>query len=280
MKNFLILCFFLIIAFLIIRGNMSIQKQTVKTDVIKKECHREICGEVEEGETLYHIFKKYQLDLGELLKLKEASADIHRLKNLSPGQPYKIILDNNSGINSFTYWIDDDNILHITKTGTGFSAKKEVIEYKKRILYMRGFIKDNLITSVGEGTVLFSGYKGQFGNLLIIHYPNGWKTYYGHLSKIEKNVRKGEKVYQGQIIGYVGATGLATGPHLHYEMRLNNKPVNPLTVKMPRGKSISKTLLSEFKSFKTEMDMYMASARNPDFALVNQQNRIPKTFRY
>jgi murein DD-endopeptidase MepM/ murein hydrolase activator NlpD len=109
--------------------------------------------------------------------------------------------------------------------------------------------------------VLFAGYRGQFGNLVIIEHPNGWQTYYAHLSKFGRGVRKGVRVTQGQIIGYVGATGLATGPHLHYEIRINNRPVNPLTVEMPKGEPIPKELVAEFNDLKNQMDNRLASIK-------------------
>lgn len=88
----------------------------------------------------------------------------------------------------------------------------------------------------GEGRSLKKAFlKAPYGKLVIINHPNGWKTYYGHLSKIEKDVKKGARVEQGRIIGRVGSTGLATGPHLHYEVRIRNKPVNPLGLKLPRA---------------------------------------------
>lgn len=105
------------------------------------------------GETLFDIFKKYKLDIVELFKLKKASADIHKLRDLYPGRPYKITIDDNTKINEFTYWIDDDNILNITRTESGFCAEKKTIEYEKRIQHIGGVIKDNLILSVGEGRI-------------------------------------------------------------------------------------------------------------------------------
>jgi murein DD-endopeptidase MepM/ murein hydrolase activator NlpD len=115
------------------------------------------------------------------------------------------------------------------------------------------------VSAMGDGTVIFAGKKGQYGNLVIIRHPNGYKTYYGHLSKFGKDIKKGTKVEQGQIIGYVGSTGLATGPHLHYELRIRNRPVNPVTVKSLKGTSIPEKLMAEFRGFKNQMDGRLAS---------------------
>jgi murein DD-endopeptidase MepM/ murein hydrolase activator NlpD len=88
-------------------------------------------------------------------------------------------------------------------------------------------------------------------------------TYYGHLSKVRKGIRKGVKVQQGQIIGYVGATGLASGPHLDYRIKINNKFVNPLALKLPRGKPISGKLFTQFKIMRDEMNTQLASIKPP-----------------
>ena len=123
LRNISIAIIILFITFLIIRGNLNISNEQNVSLHIQQDC-REICGKIKKGETLFNIFKKYQLDVGELLKIKEASADIHRLKELYPGQTYKIVIDDNNQVNSLTYWIDDNNILNITRTQTGFAAEK------------------------------------------------------------------------------------------------------------------------------------------------------------
>lgn len=82
----------------------------------KNEVYREISGVVKRGETFFDIFKNYQLDISELFELREASADIHKLRDLRHGQPYKIFLDERDRINELTYLIDDDNVLTITRT--------------------------------------------------------------------------------------------------------------------------------------------------------------------
>ena len=359
----------------------------------EQKLYWEINGTVKKGETFFNVFKQYGLDIAELFKIREAAADVHRLRDVEPGRQYKIVVDIDNRINSLLYWIDDDNILNITRSDKGFSAGKILLEYEKRIEHVGGIIKDNLVSSVGEGRenfmlalqlsdifawdidftsdirngdtfkvvvetlyrdgefrkfgdtlaaefvnngkrysayrfevngkdsyydaagkalkkaflkaplnfrrissyfstgrfhpllkiyrphhgldyaapagtpvsavgdgeVSFAGRKGQYGNLVVIKHRNGWKTYYGHLSKIEKGVWKGKYAEQGQVIGYVGATGLATGPHLHYEIRTGKKPVNPLKVKFPGGEPIPKSLMAGFEERKNKLDYQLAS---------------------
>ena len=88
------------------------------------------------------------------------------------------------------------------------------------------------IKASGEGVVDFVGKKGGYGNVIVLKHENGISTVYGHLSAFAKGLRKGLKVSQGDIIGYVGMTGLATGPHLHYEF-LVGVHKDPLKVALP-----------------------------------------------
>lgn len=392
MKKVLFVAILIIIPLLVIRYNSSIVNRSEEVSSEEGK-YKAIQGTIKKGETLFDIFKKYGLGIGELFKLREASADIHRLRELYPGQPYKIIIDDNNQINSFVYWIDDDFILNIKRVDSDFRAEKVAIKYEKRIQHIGGTIKDNLISSVGEdrenlmlalqlsdifawdidfttdlrnddifkiiveglylngefkkygeilsaeltnngeiyhacrfeydgkvdyydasgkslrraflkaplsfrrissgfskkrfhpilkiyrphlgvdyaasagtpvsatgdGRIVFAGYKGQNGNIVSIRHFNGYRTFYGHLSKIVKGIRKGVKIEQGQVIGYVGATGLATGSHLDYRIKINNRFVNPLTLKLPRGSSVPKKLRSEFRDFKNKMDTRLAS---------------------
>lgn len=384
------------IAFVAFMGNFSFITKTEEAPPTPKREFHEISGKIKKGETLFEIFKKYNLDIGELYRIRRASASIHRLRELHPGRPYKIVLDNSAQINSFIYGIDDDSFLNINRTDKGYHAEKVSVRYEKSILHVGGTIKDNLIASIGEGNenmllalqlsdifawdidfttdlrnndsfkivveglyldgrfkkygailaaefsnngdayrayafekngkidyydesgkslrksflksplsfrrissgfsrgrhhpilkirrphqgidyaaatgtpvsaagdgkVLFAGRKGQYGKLIIIRHRNGYKTYYGHLSKIGKGVRSGVQVNQGKVIGYVGATGLATGPHLHYEMRIDNRPVNPMSLKIPRSESISETMRVAFRQIADRMNSELASV-NP-----------------
>ena len=109
------------------------------------------------------------------------------------------------------------------------------------------------VSAIGDGTVTKSQYSGGYGNLVIIKHPNGYETYYGHLSKYGKGVKRGAKVKQGQIIGYVGATGLATGPHLDFRIKKNGKFFNYLTMKMPPSYTLTGKDKENFESVKNSL---------------------------
>lgn len=344
--------------------------------------HRKIAGAVQKGETLYDIFKKHELDSDELFQMKEASAGIHRLREISIGNPYRIEVDEEDRITEFTYWIDDESCLTIARDEEGFSANKTVVEYDKKTIQLGGIIEGNLIASmgegresvmlalnlsdifawdidfttdlkkgdtfkilveglyrdgtfrkygkilsaelmnngevrraylfefdgksgyfdgegrslrkaflkaplsfrrissnfcrnrfhpvlkiyrphhgvdyaaphgtpvvsVGEGIVTFAGYRNQYGKLVIVEHPKQYATYYGHLSRIASGVRKGARVSQGQVVGAVGSTGMATGPHLHYELRIAGRPMNPLKIDLPGDERIPSGMMAAFNN--------------------------------
>ena len=103
------------------------------------------------------------------------------------------------------------------------------------------------IRSVANGKVIHRGTKGGYGRTLIISHGGKYTTLYAHMSKYNSKVKHGQHVKQGQIIGYVGSSGLATGPHLHYEFRVNGVHRNPLTYKTPKASSITKSERTEFE---------------------------------
>ncbi len=103
------------------------------------------------------------------------------------------------------------------------------------------------VKAAGDGKVILQGTKGGYGKTVIIQHGQTYTTLYAHLSGYSKLSRKGQKVRQGDVIGYVGKTGLATGPHLHYEFRVNGVHRNPLTVKLPDAEPIAKRYLQDFQ---------------------------------
>ena len=102
------------------------------------------------------------------------------------------------------------------------------------------------VKSSGSGKVIFRGKKNGYGNVLIVQHGTSYTTVYGHLSRFARGIRNGSKVKQGQTIAYVGQTGLASGPHLHYEFRVNGVHRNPLTVKLPTAQPIPKRYQTDF----------------------------------
>jgi murein DD-endopeptidase MepM/ murein hydrolase activator NlpD len=347
-----------------------------------------------EGETLSAVFKKHGLSIDELFAISQAAASVHKLKELHPGRPYNIIIDDKKSINSFTYGIDDSTILKIERVDGSFRAQKSVMPYESRVLTIGGQIEDNLISAIGtqsedhllalqvsdilawdidftcdlrrgdtfkivveglyhegkfkkygkilsaefinnkqkylayrfeydgnagyydasgkslrraflkaplsfrrisssytrkrlhpilriyrphrgvdyvaaagsavsataDGNVVSAGYQGDYGKLVVIAHRNGYKTFYGHLSRIKQDLRQGREVKQSDVIGYVGSTGLSSGPHLHYEIRQGGSHVNPLRFKVDAGKAIPFTQMTEFQKVTGIMDKTFASA--------------------
>ncbi len=104
------------------------------------------------------------------------------------------------------------------------------------------------IFAAGDGIIEKAGWNGSYGKYIRIRHTGTYKTAYAHLSGFHKNVKIGKRVLQGKIIGYVGTTGRSTGPHLHYEVIKNNIQVNPMNIKLPAGKNISKEDINDYKS--------------------------------
>ena len=110
------------------------------------------------------------------------------------------------------------------------------------------------ILAAGTGVVEEAGRKGQYGNYVRIRHPNGYHTAYGHMLRFRKGIVAGAKVRQGEIIGYVGSTGLSSGPHLHYEVLINSRFVDPLTIQVPRERELTGRQLAEFQKERQRID--------------------------
>ena len=106
-------------------------------------------------------------------------------------------------------------------------------KYKRHTGIDYGAAHGTPIFATAGGTVEFAGWRGGYGKMVVIRHPNGYRTYYGHCSRLL--VKKGAYVKQGQTIARVGRTGQATGPHVHYEVRVNGKPINPNKIKSTKG---------------------------------------------
>ena len=102
------------------------------------------------------------------------------------------------------------------------------------------------VRATGSGSVEFAGVRNGCGKEIVLKHTNDYSTRYCHLSKFESKVKKGKKVMQGQVIGYVGSTGLATGPHLHYEFKIGNRHTDPVKIKLPSAEPLSSKLKLDF----------------------------------
>jgi murein DD-endopeptidase MepM/ murein hydrolase activator NlpD len=110
------------------------------------------------------------------------------------------------------------------------------------------------IYAAGNGTVEKMGWEGGYGRYVRIRHANGYETGYGHMSAFARNIVEGKKVRQGQLIGYVGSTGLSTAAHLHYEILINSRFVDPMKIKLPRGRVLEGALLASFEQERDRLD--------------------------
>jgi len=111
------------------------------------------------------------------------------------------------------------------------------------------------IIASGNGVVTKAGWSGGYGRQTIISHANGYKTSYSHQTAFAKGIRAGARVRQGQVIGYVGSTGYSTGPHLHYEVLVNGNRVDPMRIRLPKGKVLKDEELARFSSEAERIDL-------------------------
>ena len=114
------------------------------------------------------------------------------------------------------------------------------------------------VRTTGNGTVHYAGRRNGCGNEIVIKHSNDYSTRYCHLSKFKSSIKKGTKVIQGETIGFVGSTGLATGPHLHYEFKIGNKHVDPVKLQLPSAEPISQNLRSDFDKILKENKLLLS----------------------
>jgi murein DD-endopeptidase MepM/ murein hydrolase activator NlpD len=116
------------------------------------------------------------------------------------------------------------------------------------------------IRAAGSGVIDLAGRHGAYGITVVLKHTSKYKTLYAHMSRLAAGVRAGSRVNQGQIIGYVGSTGRSSGPHLHYEVRINNRPVNPTAIRAQGGKQLAGSDLARFRQTKARVVAMMKDA--------------------
>lgn len=116
------------------------------------------------------------------------------------------------------------------------------------------------VEAAGGGRVVFAGWKAGYGNFVEIRHNDVYTTAYGHLRSIKKGVRAGSRIGQGEVVGYVGSTGLSTGPHLHYEIKRRGALINPLSIKPEPGRRLDKKEMPVFTALKGEITARLAGS--------------------
>ncbi len=130
--------------------------------------------------------------------------------------------------------------------------------------------RGTMVKTTGNGKVIFRGRKGGYGNTIVVQHGSGYRTLYAHLNGFQRGLRVGTQVKQGQTIGYVGSTGLATGPHLHYEFLVNNVHQNPLRVTLPDAHPIDSDYLPDFRTKTMGLKALLDIIANTNVALRDQ----------
>ena len=144
--------------------------------------------------------------------------------------------------------------LHVVRVTSGFGMRKHpILGYSKMHKGVDFAASTGTpILASGSGVVEFAGKKGGYGNFIKIRHNGQYETAYAHLSRFAKGISQGDKVKQGQVIGYVGSTGRATGPHLHYEVIADGKNMNPMKLKFA-GRKLNKKELGQFEAVKADI---------------------------
>jgi murein DD-endopeptidase MepM/ murein hydrolase activator NlpD len=119
------------------------------------------------------------------------------------------------------------------------------------------------IYASGNGVIEKMGWEGGYGRYVRIRHANGYQTAYGHMSAFARNLAEGKRVRQGQVIGYVGSTGLSTGAHLHYEILVNGRFVDPMRIRLPRGRVLEGAVLANFEKERERLDNLITRAAPP-----------------
>ena len=122
--------------------------------------------------------------------------------------------------------------------------------------------KGTPVMASGDGQIIKAAWCGGGGNCIKIKHNKTYSTVYAHLSKFATGIKKGTRVKQGRIIGYVGSTGLSTGPHLHYEVIENGKKINSQKLKLPSGKILKGDIRKKFEVDRIKTDIYISELLN------------------
>ena len=226
--------------------------------------------DIRAGDTFHVIYNTYEMN-GNVL----SDGNILAAEFTTQGQTYRAIrYEDKEGIASY-YAPNGESMLgtflrspvEFSRISSRFGNRKHPIlktwRAHKGVDYAAS--RGTPIRSTADGKVISAGNKGGYGKTVVIRHAGRFSTLYAHMTGFAKNIRSGSRVKQGQTIGYVGSTGLATGPHLHYEFRLDGIHRNPLSFKTPKASSIAKT---ERAAFDLQSSQWLAKLENVEKAYV------------
>ncbi len=212
--------------------------------------------DIRSGDTFHVIFDDYRIDAK-----KVADGNILAAEFTTQNQTYRgIRFEDEKGDISY-YSPNGESMLgtflrtpvELSRISSRFGKRKHPIskKWKKHNGVDYAARTGTPIKATADGKVIHAGRKGGYGKTVILRHAGRFTTLYAHMNGYAKGVRTGSRVKQGQIIGYVGSTGYSTGPHLHYEFRVDGVHRNPLTYKTPKASSVSKESLAKFEEIKT-----------------------------
>ncbi len=160
--------------------------------------------------------------------------------------------------------------LEFSRITSGFSMRYHPIlkEWRAHRGIDYGAPTGTRVKATSDGTVEFLGRRGGYGKVVVLRHAGGITTIYGHLSRYANGLRRGERVSQGELIGYVGQTGLATGPHLHYEFRVNDQYRNPLKVAFPAARPLPPERLAAFRAVAAPLALQLDLLATTNLALL------------
>ncbi len=146
--------------------------------------------------------------------------------------------------------------LEFSRISSGFSMRLHPIsgKWKQHKGIDFAAVTGTPIRASADGTIDHAGVQGGYGNMVIIKHWNGYSTAYGHMSRIAPSMRKGARVMQGEVIGYVGSTGWSTGPHLHYEFRVNNEARDPNSISVQSAAALAANDMPRFRTVAADME--------------------------
>lgn len=153
--------------------------------------------------------------------------------------------------------------LEFTRVSSGFSMRVHPIsgQWKRHTGVDFAAVTGTPIRATSDGVIESVGPSGGYGNLVVVKHWSNYSTAYAHMSRFASGIRKGSKVSQGEVIGYVGTTGWSTGPHLHYEFRVGNEPRDPLSVSIPNAAPLASNDMPRFKEVAADMSHRFALLR-------------------